>query len=342
MNLESLILGPCAAESREQVLRIAGALVNSLTSRGDRFLFRAGLWKPRTSPSTFQGVGARGLPWLQEVAATYHIPASTEVATGEQVRLCLEAGITHLWIGARTSANPIAVQAIADALAVGSTAVAPGRSPVVYIKNPVNDDVPLWLGNIARLEKAATVVAIHRGCNHHPRWHMAYALRQARPDIPLFLDPSHMSGDAAKVPALIAKARTLAYDGLMVEVHDDPAHALSDAKQQITPTVLANSLTRVAPFNGAALQTRSDLPWFRAQIDELDEQLWDIIAQRMEVSRAIGDYKHEKGITPLQPERYNELLTQRLQWAKDHNLPPQAVQAIFDDIHALSLAIQCS
>ncbi len=413
-----LILGPCAAESEEQVFAIA----RELSRLPYPFIYRAGIWKPRTSPDTFQGVGVQGLSWLKAVQDQLHIPVCTEVATPEQVRLCLDAGITHLWIGARTSANPIAVQAIADTIVdftkdLETATRAPGYPdkkdnyalPVtVYIKNPVNDDVRLWLGNIERLRKNATVIAIHRGCNHQPCWHMAHQLRQllgtttcaqhadrdlssietatwapgvldktdnsalATPQgctdalagctdagtgaTPVLLDPSHMSGDANKVPQLIALGMQLGYDGFMIEVHNDPAHALSDSKQQITPetaikilkTVTAPTCCTAAGSAASAAGSpgkkannpQLDLSWFRAEIDELDARLWDLIKERMSLVQQIGEVKRQQGLAPLQPQRYNEMLKQRLLWAQENGLPEDKIKAILDAIHELALSVQ--
>lgn len=274
------------------------------------FIFRAGAWKPRTSPNTFQGVGEKALSWLQEVKASYGIDVATEVATPEHVKLALEAGMDYLWIGARTSANPIAVENLTPALSSREG----GRIKGILIKNPVNADSGLWLGNIERLEKTGVpVIAVHRGCNHQPCWGMAHAVRKARPDIPMLLDPSHMSGEAAKVSALLSKVDELGLDGAMIEVHYRPEEALSDAKQQIRPAELLDRLrlTEHRPLTltdpGRAAD-RLELNWLRAEIDELDESLWTTIAARMDVSKRIGEWKKEHGVAPLQPQRYQEIL----------------------------------
>ena len=297
------------------------------------FIFRAGAWKPRTSPNTFQGVGEKALSWLQEVKASYGIDVATEVATPEHVKLALEAGMDYLWIGARTSANPIAVENLTqrefydrpqDARSSGAlhSSREGGRIKGILIKNPVNADSGLWLGNIERLEKTGVpVIAVHRGCNHQPCWGMAHAVRKARPDIPMLLDPSHMSGDAAKVPALLSKVDELGLDGAMIEVHYRPEEALSDAKQQIRPAELTENLSPkrvLRPSTGRSIERSSsllkrgsqdtELNWLRAEIDELDESLWTTIAARMDVSKRIGEWKKEHGVAPLQPQRYQEIL----------------------------------
>ena len=212
---------------------------------GFDFIFRAGVWKPRTSPSSFQGVGAEALEWLQEVKQQFGIEIATEVATPSHVAEALQAGIDYLWIGARTSANPIAVQEIVEE--IGKVVSSEYRVQSIeyrvqrglkgiFIKNPVNEDAKLWLGNIERLEKTGVpIMAIHRGCAHKPCWAMAHYIRTQRPNIPILLDPSHMSGDATKIPALMKKIDELQLDGAMIEVHYNPQEALSDAQQQIRP-----------------------------------------------------------------------------------------------------------
>lgn len=334
------VAGPCSAEAREQVLLTARLIKDAC---GDTpYIFRAGAWKPRTSPESFQGAGEDALTWLAEVQQTYGIPTATEVATPDHVREALFAGIAYLWIGARTSANPIAVQAIADTIRKTR------RKPKgVLVKNPVSEDAQLWLGNIARLEQTSLpVIAVHRGCNHKPCWAMAHTVRQARPELPLLIDPSHMSGDALQVPELLHKAAELHYDGAMIEVHDNPSHALSDAKQQITPTCLRDTLDAIPTLfcrsetASKDKEQASELAWLRAEIDELDDQLWDSIARRMDVSRRIGEWKKANHVAPLQPERYRMIVEQREQWAQAHGLSPDFAKALFDSIHAESLRHQ--
>ena len=308
------------------------------------FIYRAGAWKPRTSPHTFQGVGEEALEWLQEVKTELGLEVATEVAALEHVQAALKAGIDYLWIGARTSANPMAVSVIADAI-TGRYAVRPSQSDCkikgIFIKNPVNEDAGLWIGNIERLEKTGVpVMAVHRGCGHKPCWAMAHKVRLARPDVPMLLDPSHMSGDAKRVPELMQKIPELGLDGAMVEVHCRPEEALSDSVQQITPITLGkyldsfttrfrlvfDSFTCLEASHTAKNEGLSDtkevetkevdtknkvdsieLNWLRAEIDELDEALWDTIAARMDVSKRIGEWKKAHGVAPLQPGRYEEI-----------------------------------
>ena len=336
------VFGPCAAESREQVLETARAIKEACGVLP--FIYRAGVWKPRTRPDTYQGAGEEGLAWLAEVKRTLDIPVATEVATPKHVEAALKAGIDYLWIGARTSASPIAVSAIG--VAIEDWRLKIGDLKGILIKNPVNADAKLWLGNIERLEKTGIpVIAVHRGCNHQPCWKMAHEVRLTRPDIPMLLDPSHMSGDATKVPELLRKVEELGLDGAMVEVHAHPESALSDNAQQITPTLLRDALdpilsrlclvSLICPPNGP-----EELNWLRAEIDELDEQLWDTIAARMDVSRRIGEWKKAHDMAPLQPERV-KVIGERLKVkGKKLNLPAEFMKQIWDIIHEESLRRQ--
>jgi chorismate mutase len=315
-----------------------------------RFIFRAGVWKPRTSPHTFQGVGAPALEWLKEVKDTFGMEIATEVASPEHVEAALRAGVDYLWIGARSSANPIVVQEIANAIEEGLRVTGYGLRGVL-IKNPVNQDADLWLGNIERIEKAVKglqvtgdgravygveckVYAIHRGCGHKPCWGMAHKVRLARPDIPMLLDPSHMSGEAAKVPALMSKVAELGLDGAMIEVHANPEQALSDRKQQIRPDEIGDWRLEIEDLKD------TELNWLRAEIDELDEQLWDTIAARMDVSKRIGEWKKAHGVAPLQPERV-KVIGERLKVTGERlHLSEDFIQKMWDIIHEESLKQQ--
>lgn len=345
INKPIYILGPCAAESREQVLLTASQLKDACGEIP--FIYRAGAWKPRTSPHTFQGVGEEGLVWLQEVKQRLGLPVATEVATPEHVTKALEAGMDYLWIGARSSANPLAVQAIADAIV--DWKLVNGNFKGILIKNPVNADAGLWIGNIERLEKTGVpVIAVHRGCNHQPCWAMAHQVRLARPDIPMLLDPSHMSGEAVKVPVLMKKIEELGLDGAMVEVHCDPKYALSDNAQQLTPNQVGHTLNPIlSRLCLVSLNSPSDgseeLNWLRAEIDELDERLWDTIAARMEVSERIGKWKKAHGVAPLQPERYQQIvekLKMKNEELKNKSLSTDFMLHIWELIHKESLRKQ--
>ena len=335
------IVGPCSAESREQVLRTARELAAISRELSTPFIYRAGVWKARTSPRTYQGAGEEALEWLIEVKQQFGMDVATEVASPEHVEAALKAGIDYLWIGARTSANPIAVEAISRQLSAINY-----QPKAVLIKNPVNADAGLWIGNIERLEKTGLpVLAIHRGCNHQPCWSMAHQVRMARPDIPMLLDPSHMSGDASKIPALMGKIEELGLQGAMIEVHCCPNEALSDNAQQITPTCLRDTLDPIAcrlrvvsvfcPSDG-----QEELYWLRAEIDELDEHLWDTIAARMDVSKRIGEWKKAHGVAPLQPERYQAIGEKLKEKGESLGLSPDFVKHIWDLIHEQSLKQQ--
>lgn len=349
INKPIYILGPCAAESREQVLLTASQLKDACGEIP--FIYRAGAWKPRTSPHTFQGVGEEGLVWLQEVKQRLGLPVATEVATPEHVTKALEAGIDYLWIGARTSASPMAVQAIAESIKDGVKRLQDVSLQVkgILIKNPVNADAGLWIGNIERLEKTGVpVIAVHRGCNHQPCWAMAHQVRLARPDIPMLLDPSHMSGEAVKVPELMKKIEELGLDGAMVEVHCDPKSALSDNAQQLTPNQVGHTLNPIlSRLCLVSLNSPSDgseeLNWLRAEIDELDERLWDTIAARMEVSERIGKWKKAHGVAPLQPERYQQIVEKlkiKNEEVKNKSLSTDFMLHIWELIHKESLRKQ--
>lgn len=333
-----IIAGPCAAESEEQVWTTAQAIAQSVPDEiRHKLIFRAGLWKPRTSPTTFQGIGDEGLAWLQRIQRELDLPVATEVTQPEQLHRAIEAGLRHLWVGARTSANPIQVQALADALQDHDCS-----QLTVYIKNPVNNDPALWIGNIQRFlsvtgcnNQAPEVYAIHRGCNHRPCWDMAYFLRQQMPTIPLLLDPSHMSGDANRIDCLCKNAVQLQYDGLMVEVHNHPSQALSDAQQQLTPAQFAAILGSLTEEEEA-----TQLTWLRQMMNEVDDELWSVVARRMEVSHRIGEYKREQGMEIVQPTRYEQMVTSRLAWAQSHDLDPHTVRTIMDALHQESIRKQ--
>lgn len=325
-----LIAGPCAAESEAQVLETARAL-RAAVGEAVPLIFRAGLWKPRSSPDTFQGVGDRGLAWLRRVQQETGLRVATEVSTAAQAEVALEAGINYLWIGARTAANPIQVQLLADTLR--------DRAEGVWVKNPVSEDAALWIGNIRRfLHYTPRVWAIHRGCNHRPCWEMAHRMQEALPEVRLILDPSHMSGAAEMVGPLMLQAARLPYDGYMVETHPHPTQALSDAGQQLTPEAFAAILRQMACLPDD--HTEATLRWYRAMMDEVDDRLWDTLAERMRLSRRIGEWKKTQGIPALQPERKAAILQKRLRWAETAGLQPDTVRNILEAIHTESVREQ--
>ena len=290
-----IIAGPCSAESREQVLNTA----QSLASKGIR-IFRAGIWKPRTKPGGFEGVGAVGLPWLKEVKEKTGMLTSTEVATPYHVFEAIKAGIDILWIGARTVANPFAMQELADALK--------GTDIPILVKNPVNPDLELWIGAIERIYGAGirNIGVIHRGFSSYekklyrnlPLWHIPIELKRRYPDLSMFCDPSHIGGKRELVAPIAQQALDLNFDGLIIESHCDPDHALSDAAQQLTPDVLDYTLSMLVIRDNA--QTTEDITVLRKQIDEIDEQLLATLAKRMRISKEIGTYKKEHNMPILQ------------------------------------------
>ena len=308
-----VIAGPCSAETEEQVLETA----QGLASRGVK-IFRAGIWKPRTKPGGFEGIGAEGLAWLKKVKKETGMLVSTEVATKDHVFEALKAGIDILWIGARTTVNPFAVQEIADALK--------GVDVPVLIKNPVNPDLELWIGAFERLYGAG----IHRLG--------AIELRRRMPDLPIFCDPSHIGGKRELVAPLCQQAMDLSFDGLIVESHCNPDCAWSDASQQITPDVLdyVLNLLVIRDVN----QTTENLTALRRQIDGIDEQLLELLAKRMRISKEIGVYKKEHNMPILQSPRYSEILEKRSSMGEQMDLSPDFVKEILKEIHEESVRQQ--
>ena len=327
-----VVAGPCAAESRTQVLLTAQAIAAlGLQAQGCRLVFRAGVWKPRTSPDSFQGIGDEGLQWLAEVRRLTGLETATEAATPEQVLKAAAAGIDHLWTGARTGASPILIQQIADA--VIQAQAQGGRLKSLLVKNPMHEDAALWAGNIRRMQQTGLpVIAVHRGCAHRPCWRMAWQLRRLLPGTPLLIDPSHMGGQRSLVQPLCLTAASLGYDGLMAEVHNNPAEALSDAQQQITPDELPHCIF--------SKQQPDDLAWLRRQIDEADDDIWNAVARRMDISREIGAWKRGRQMQVVQPERFRQVQERRLMWAASNGLSEDTVIAITEALHNESIRTQ--
>jgi len=299
-----IITGPCSAETEQQVMDTALMLAN----KGIK-IFRAGIWKPRTKPGGFEGIGVDGLAWLKRVKQETGMYVATEVATAKHVYECLKAGIDVLWIGARTTANPFAVQEIADALK--------GVDIPILIKNPVNPDLELWIGAFERINNAGLkqLGAIHRGFSSYdkkiyrnlPQWHIPIELRRRIPELPIFCDPSHIGGKRELVAPLCQQAMDLGFDGLIVESHCNPDCAWSDAAQQVTPDVLDYILNLLVIRKET--QTTENLGELRNQIDDCDNEIIEVLAKRMRVCREIGTFKKEHDMTILQTGRYNEILT---------------------------------
>lgn len=338
MTRPCIIAGPCSAESEDQVLRTAEAL-----SGASVCFFRAGLWKPRTMPGCFEGVGAAGIPWLLKVRDLGLRPC-TEVASASHVRECMAAGLDAFWIGARTTANPFLVQEIADALAEG------GPSGVaVFVKNPVNPDLDLWLGAIERLQRAGVkdVTAVHRGFTpaekmryrNDPMWRIPVEFRTRRPDIPLLCDPSHLAGAREYILEVSRRALNLGFDGLMVEVHCCPEAALSDSAQQLSPdefrALVASVSTACAPDDGR-------LAGLRESIDIIDESLIRSLAARMAAVKEIGEVKKESGLSIIQASRWDKVLARVLAEGRAAGLDDAFVREIFSSIHREAVRIQDS
>jgi chorismate mutase len=338
MTRPIIIAGPCSAETEEQVINTA-----SLLAANGVKIFRAGIWKPRTRPGAFEGVGSEGLPWLQRIKKEFGMLTSVEVATAHHVHEAIKYGVDMVWIGARTTANPFAVQEIADALR--------GTNMPVMIKNPVNPDLELWIGAFERLNRAGIkkLAAIHRGFStydksrfrNHPMWQLPIELHRRIPELPIITDPSHITGNCDLVHEVSQQAMDLNFDGLIIESHECPARAWSDAKQQVTPAHLKMILdSLILRDHAIADKNRESLDELRKEIDKLDNRLLETLAARKEISELIGKYKAEHGITILQTRRYDELLKTRQEQAEKHGLNTEFVVKVFEDIHEESVAIQ--
>lgn len=330
-----VIAGPCSAETEEQVMRTA----RELASKGCHN-FRAGVWKPRTKPGGFEGHGEKALPWMKEVKEETGMLVATEVATPEHAELALKYGIDILWVGARTSANPFAMQALADSLK--------GIDVPVLVKNPVNPDLELWIGALERLNQAGVkrLGAIHRGFSTYdkkiyrnlPMWQIPIELHRRIPDLPIICDPSHIGGNRELVAPLCQQAMDLGFDGLIVESHCEPDKAWSDAKQQVTPDVLDYILSLLVIRSET--HTTEGISQLRRQIDEIDNQLMELLSKRMRVCREIGQYKKEHNMTVLQAARYTEILEKRGAQGALCGMSPRFVANVFENIHEESVRQQ--
>jgi chorismate mutase len=330
-----LIAGPCSAESEEQVLTVA----HQLRDEGIN-MFRAGIWKPRTHPNGFEGVGEKGLAWLKKVRQETGMMVATEVANQRHVYEALKHGIDILWIGARTTANPFAMQEIANTIA--------GADIMVFVKNPVNPDIELWIGAIERIHQAgiSKLGAIHRGFStyekspyrNHPLWQLPIELKRRLPTLPILADPSHICGNR-ELKRVSQKAMDLNYDGLIIEVHHDPDHALSDAQQQITPKSLIEllSLLKLRSVNIADEAVIHSLETLRHKIDKYDEELLDLLEQRMVIAESIGLHKKQNNITILQPARWDEIITSIRHKGIERSLSNDLIDRIFTAIHQESI-----
>ncbi len=334
-----IIAGPCSAESEEQLIRTARELSNFSSVN----VFRAGIWKPRTRPNYFEGVGKIGLKWLQRVKEEFGFKTAVEVATPQHVEDCLRHDIDMFWIGARTVVNPFSVQEITEALR--------NTNVPVMVKNPINPDLKLWLGAIERVYQAGTkkIIAIHRGFytinknifRNPPLWELPIALKRTLPQIPIVVDPSHICGNTEMLAHISQKAMDLEMDGLMIETHYNPSIALSDAEQQITPSTL-NSI-----LNSLVIRERAGSPEFqnklielREQIDEIDQELLEILGKRMKIVSEIGQYKKEHKITILQLKRWSYIVEDRLKTGMYHGLEKQFLEKMLELLHTESMRLQ--
>lgn len=335
-----IIAGPCSAETEEQLVSTAHLLANT----GKVNILRAGIWKPRTRPGEFEGIGSIGLTWLKRAKEETGLLTATEVATAKHVEEALAAGVDVLWVGARSTANPFTVQEIADALV--------GVDIPVLVKNPVNPDLSLWIGALERINGAGIkkLAAIHRGFSsfektafrNEPMWDLAIQLKSACPDLPIINDPSHICGNRELIPYIAQKAMDMDLQGLIIESHIDPSVAWTDAKQQLTPAALADLID-----NLSVRRPESDNPAFedklaelRQQIDKLDDAILKQIGDRMKIAEKIGEYKRDNNVTILQVNRWDEIVEKRLQLAKALTLSDDFATKYLELLHNESIRKQ--
>ena len=332
-----IIAGPCSVESEEQILATARAL----SQISEVKMLRGGIWKPRTRPDAFEGRGVEGLVWLQEAKRETGLPTATEVATPEHVELAVKHEVDALWVGARTVVNPFSVQQLADALR--------GVDIPVMIKNPVSPDPNLWLGAFERFQKAGVkrLAAVHRGFSYYketpyrnlPRWEIPIALKQ-RIDVPLITDISHICGNRDLLQSTAQKALDLASDGLMIECHINPEVALTDGKQQITPSELKALLSNLTFRSRQPGFVEHDLAGLRGEIDDIDSELLQLLARRMEVSARIGENKKSHNVTVVQMDRWKKILTDHVATGEELGLSPVLINKVFEAIHQASIERQ--
>ena len=336
----SVIAGPCSAETEEQVMETA----KGLREMGIN-VYRAGIWKPRTHPGSFEGVGAPGLKWMQRAKKEYGLKISTEVASEKHVFECLKYGVDLVWLGARTTANPFLVQEIADALK--------DTDIPVLVKNPVNPDLDLWIGALERLNRAGIkkIGVIHRGFStfdkinyrNDPQWQVAVELRSRHPELPFFVDPSHMAGCKDYIQEISQRSLDLGFEGLMIESHCCPSAALSDAKQQLTPAELSDLLYKqivVRDADSDAKEWKDNIDQLRAKIDVIDENIIYAFASRMKISRQIGEYKRNNNIAILQTSRWDAVLAKVVEKGKEYGLSEKFLRDVFNAVHEASVEIQ--
>jgi len=332
-----LILGPCSAESREQLFITAEALKDLPIS-----YFRAGIWKPRTRPGHFEGYGQEALAWLLEVKKAYNLPVATEVASQQHMEAALDAGIDMVWIGARTTPNPFTIKCLAN--------MTRGTSVAVYVKNPVNADVNLWLGALERFHAAGVkeLAAIHRGftspqekrLRNAPLWDIPLALKNQWPDLPILHDPSHIAGNKRWLPGLLAEAKRLPFNGLMLEVHPEPEKALTDPNQQVRPALCKRLIDNLTQNTACKASSLKHLAHLRQQIDSLDSLLLKTLQDRFERVARIGELKQTTNMQVYQPDRWHELREHRKDLSGKFHLSEAFVLALFECIHQESVTQQ--
>lgn len=332
-----IIAGPCSAESETQVLETA----RGLSAAGIK-IFRAGIWKPRTRPGGFEGVGVVGLPWLQKVKEETGMLTATEIANRYHAETAIDSGVDILWIGARTSANPFAMQEIADVIKER------GFDRPVLVKNPVNPDLELWIGALQRLYNAGVrkLGAIHRGFSAYgkhlyrnmPQWHIALELRRRYPELPIICDPSHIGGKRELVAPLSQQAMDMGFDGLIIESHCNPDCAWSDKDQQITPDVLQYILSTLVVRETSG--STENLAMLRREIDRIDNELLEVLNKRMQVCREIGRYKKEHSIPVVQAGRYGDIMNSRVNAAVDMHMGAEFMRTVLSAVHEESVRQQ--
>lgn len=331
-----LIAGPCSAESGPQVL----AAAQGIAAQGATRVFRAGVWKPRTRPGSYEGAGVKALPWLQQVKESTGLLTMTEVATAEHVEACLKAGVDMLWIGARTTPNPFSVQELADALK--------GVDIPVFVKNPINPDLQLWIGALERLERAGIrrLAAVHRGFSwfertpyrNSPMWEFPIRLKATFPELEILCDPSHIAGSREHLGSIAQQALDLGLSGLMMEVHPDPSQARSDAEQQIDMATYASLIGTLIFRQARPTEGMHDrLEELRDLIDQLDEEIAQKLGSRMDIAERIGDHKRANNVAILQPERWERIMRRQLRLAEHLGLSPEFVREFMDAVHRESI-----
>lgn len=336
----SVVAGPCSAEAEEQVMETAKGLKELGIN-----VYRAGIWKPRTHPGCFEGVGVEGLSWLQRVQKEYGLKVTTEVAGEKHVRECLKHGMDLLWIGARTTANPFLVQEIADALK--------GTDIPVLVKNPVNQDLDLWIGALERLNRAGIkkLGVIHRGFStfdkikyrNDPQWNIVIELRSRYPELPVFVDPSHLGGSRDYILELSQRSLDLGFEGLMIESHCNPSVALSDAKQQLTPPELSDLLYKqinVRDADSDSKEWKDNIDQLRAKIDTIDENILYALGSRMKISRQIGEYKKSNNVAIIQAARWDSIIAKVVEKGKEYGLSEKFLVDLYNSIHEASIEAQ--